>query len=76
MSVPSLIIWGDHDTYALRESQDRLASVIPGAQLVVYGGAGHAVHWEDPATFTADLKSFLTSVTSEPSVAIPTGAPA
>ena len=59
VSVPSLIMWGDQDTYALRDSQDRLVSLIPDVQFVVYKGAGHAFHWEDPATFTADFTSFL-----------------
>jgi pimeloyl-ACP methyl ester carboxylesterase len=61
VGVPALILWGDGDTYALRASQDRLRSVIPGAKLLVYEGNGHALHWEDPVRFTSDLVSFLTS---------------
>ena len=61
VTVPTLILWGDRDTYALRASQDRLRSVIPGAKLLVYEGNGHALHWEDPIRFTSDLASFLTS---------------
>jgi pimeloyl-ACP methyl ester carboxylesterase len=61
VTVPALILWGDQDTYALRASQDRLRSVIPGAKLLVYEGNGHALHWEDPVRFTSDLASFLTS---------------
>lgn len=60
--APTLIVWGDRDTYARRDSQDRLASTIPGARLVVYEGAGHAFHWEDPAQFTGDLRVFLARV--------------
>ena len=55
VTVPTLILWGDQDTYTLRASQDRLRSVIPGAKLLVYEGNGHAVHWEDPVRFTSDL---------------------
>jgi pimeloyl-ACP methyl ester carboxylesterase len=62
VAVPSLIVWGDKDTYTLRDSQERLRTVIPGARLVVYEGAGHGFHWEDPARFTADLAAFLTIV--------------
>jgi non-heme chloroperoxidase len=62
VAVPSLIVWGDKDTYTLRDSQERLRTAIPGARLVVYEGAGHGFHWEDPARFTADLAAFVTSV--------------
>jgi non-heme chloroperoxidase len=58
VSVPSLIVWGDRDTYTLRPSQDRLAAVIPRARLIVYEGAGHGFHWEDPVQFTHDLVAF------------------
>jgi pimeloyl-ACP methyl ester carboxylesterase len=61
VAVPTLILWGDRDTYALRASQDRLRSVIPGAKLLVYEGNGHALHWEDPVRVTSDLASFLRS---------------
>lgn len=62
VSAPTLIVWGDRDIYARRDSQDRLASTIPGARLVVYEGAGHACHWESPAQFTGDLRLFLARV--------------
>jgi pimeloyl-ACP methyl ester carboxylesterase len=59
VTVPTLIQWGALDTYTPRASQDRLASVIRGAKLIVYEGNGHAIHWEDPVRVTADLVSFL-----------------
>lgn len=62
VSAPTLIVWGDRDTYARRDSQDRLVSTIPEARLVVYAGAGHAFHWEDPVQFTRDLNAFLAQV--------------
>ena len=61
VTVPTLILWGDQDTYALRASQDRLRSVVAGAQLLVYEGNGHALHWEEPVRFTSDLVPFVTS---------------
>ena len=61
VSVPSLIVWGNQDTYALRDGQDRLAALIPGVRFIEYAGAGHALHWEDPARFTADLTAFITA---------------
>jgi non-heme chloroperoxidase len=59
VSVPTLLAWGDRDTYTLRAAQDRLLQVIPGARFIVYEGYGHAFHWEDPARFAADLVPFL-----------------
>jgi pimeloyl-ACP methyl ester carboxylesterase len=61
LSVPCLIVWGNRDTYALRDSQDRLLTAIPGARLLVYEGGGHSFHWEDPDRFAADLIAFLTT---------------
>lgn len=62
LSVPTLIAWGDQDSYASREHQDRLQSLIPNARLVVYQGAGHAFHWEEPTVFTRDLQAFVTAL--------------
>lgn len=59
ITVPTLIIWGDQDTYFLREEQDALAAKIADSKLVVYNGAGHALHWEEPQRFAADLLAFI-----------------
>jgi non-heme chloroperoxidase len=59
VSVPTLLAWGDRDTYTLRAAQDRLLQAIPGARLIVYENYGHAFHWEDPARFAADLVAFV-----------------
>jgi pimeloyl-ACP methyl ester carboxylesterase len=59
VSVPTLIVWGDRDTYATRSAQDRLLAVMPGARFVTYKGAGHGFHWEEPARFAKDLVTFL-----------------
>ena len=59
VSVPTLLIWGDRDTYTGRAAQDRLLEVLPDARLIVYEGNGHALHWEDPDRFVNDLVSFV-----------------
>ena len=61
VNVPTLILWGDQDTYTPRASQDRLCSVIRGARLKVYEGNGHALHWESPVEITGELVAFLTA---------------
>jgi pimeloyl-ACP methyl ester carboxylesterase len=55
----TLIVWGDRDNVVSREDTDLLVRSISGARLMVYEGAGHGFHWEDPAQFTADLLAFV-----------------
>jgi pimeloyl-ACP methyl ester carboxylesterase len=57
--IPTLILWGDQDAYFPRSDQDTLAASIADSQLVVYPGVGHALHWEEPERFAADLVSFV-----------------
>lgn len=59
IAAPTLLLWGDRDAFAPRADQDILAGAIPHARLVVYEGAGHALHWEEPGRFAADLTRFI-----------------
>lgn len=59
---PVLIVWGDKDVLTPRKDQDLLAGTLMRSQLVVYMGTGHAVHWEEPARFAADLGSFIQQI--------------
>jgi pimeloyl-ACP methyl ester carboxylesterase len=59
VQAPTLIVWGDCDAYSQAAEQEALRAAIPGARLIVHGGAGHAMHWEDPARVANDLVSFL-----------------
>jgi non-heme chloroperoxidase len=59
VASPALVIWGDRDALLPeRSEQETLAASITGARLVVYPGAGHAVHWEEPALVAADIAAF------------------
>ncbi len=62
IAAPTLIVWGDQDVFAPRSDQETLAAAIAGSRLVVYPGAGHAFHWEEPERFAADLVAFTESV--------------
>lgn len=60
--IPTLIVWGDRDTFSPRLEQDALAAMLPNAVLKIYADTGHALHWERPAEFARDLVSFMDAV--------------
>jgi pimeloyl-ACP methyl ester carboxylesterase len=60
--APTRLLWGDRDALAGRGDQDALAAAIPDARLVVYPGTGHALHWEQPERFAADLTAFVAAL--------------
>jgi pimeloyl-ACP methyl ester carboxylesterase len=60
--TPTIIIWGDQDAFCARRDQDALLAAIAGSRLLIYEGAGHALHWEEPARFARDLVEFCTRV--------------
>jgi non-heme chloroperoxidase len=58
IAAPTPLAWGEHDAMVARGDQDDLLGAIPGSRLLVYEGAGHALHWEQPARFGADVAAF------------------
>jgi non-heme chloroperoxidase len=61
IEAPTLIVWGDQDDLT-RSGQEVLAAAISGSRLVVYPGAGHAVHWEEPEPVADDIATFVKKV--------------
>jgi pimeloyl-ACP methyl ester carboxylesterase len=59
ITAPTLIVWGDRDARYPRSEQDALTSAIAGSRLLVYQGAGHLLHWEEPQRFASDLLTFV-----------------
>lgn len=59
ITAPTLIFWGDHDSIFSKADQALLLTGIPQAKLVVYPDTGHALHWERPERFAADLVRFI-----------------
>jgi len=59
IGAPTQLIWGNLDTLASRLEQTALLTAIHGSKLNVYGGAGHAPHWEEPARFANDVANFI-----------------
>jgi len=59
ITAPTMLIWGDGDALVGRQMQDRLAALIPGAELLVYSGIGHTPRWEDGSRFASDIAAFI-----------------
>ena len=62
ITVPTLVFWGDQDSFCLRKDQDEILKNIKGSRLIVYKGTGHALHWEQPEKFSKDFVSFVNGV--------------
>jgi len=59
IAAPTLVVWGERDAICPRSEQDGLIAAIPGARLSVYARAGHAMHWEEPERFAAELAATM-----------------
>ena len=57
--IPTLVMWGDKDSYAVESEQKALLALIRTASLRTYEKTGHAPHWERPATFARDVLAFV-----------------
>jgi non-heme chloroperoxidase len=68
INAPTLILWGDKDSFFLREEQDALAKGIRNSQLMVYSGLGHSPNWEDPKRVANDLTIFFDKVVNAKTV--------
>ena len=68
LAPPTMIVQGGQDELIPQEERNALLGLLPGARLIVYGGAGHALHWEEPERFAADIVEFsrLVASRSEP----------
>ncbi|MDP9188150.1 MAG: alpha/beta hydrolase [Actinomycetota bacterium] len=60
LTVPTLLIWGDHDPVGTVEVAQTVASLIPHAQLDMVA-AGHAVWLGDPKRISGLLSAFVLS---------------
>ncbi|GAB2594326.1 alpha/beta hydrolase [Ramlibacter solisilvae] len=58
VEVPVLLPWGEADAFSPESDQQRLERQLPRATRAVYAGVGHALHWEQPRRFAADLLRF------------------
>ncbi len=61
ISVPTLIVWGDHDDFFTLEEQETIASRILNSTFNLCRETGHGLHWEKPQEFVNDLEKFMQS---------------
>jgi pimeloyl-ACP methyl ester carboxylesterase len=59
INPPVLLLWGSKDSFFSADNQQLLVKEIKNARLLNYEGTGHALHWEEPARFAADLLDFV-----------------
>ena len=59
ITLPTLLMWGEHDALFARADQARLIDTIRGATLKVYPETGHCPNWERPDQIATDLQAFL-----------------
>lgn len=62
IAVPTLVIVGSQDVLTPRGDSEELASLVPGAELVVVRGGAHGFMLEHAGAFNAAVLSFLDRV--------------
>jgi non-heme chloroperoxidase len=63
IAAPTLLIWGDQDAFVPFSDQEMMINAISDSRLMIYRGTGHALHWEEPQRFAADLMRYVQQVT-------------
>ena len=58
-SVPTLVVWGDHDMVIPVKHAYSAHDLLPGSRLEIFEGAGHMPHEDDPQRFVAALTDFV-----------------
>ncbi|HEX6920747.1 MAG TPA: alpha/beta hydrolase [Actinomycetes bacterium] len=57
--MPTLLVWGSHDTIVPLSHAHVAHEAMPGSHLHVFDGAGHFPHHSDPERFARVLRHFL-----------------
>jgi pimeloyl-ACP methyl ester carboxylesterase len=61
VTVPTLLIWGQNDTWVPLSAGETIHSIIQGSELITYPNVGHLPMEENPTQFNQDLIAFLDS---------------
>lgn len=59
ISIPVRIVWGTEDTWIPVDRSERLASAIPGSDVVLVSDAGHLIQLDAPVALATVLHSWL-----------------
>lgn len=70
LTLPVLLLWGEHDPLVPLDYARRMQEVMPHAKLRVVDHAGHVPMWENAPTFNRELLAFFDEVdTKRPAMA-------
>lgn len=61
IKVPTLLVWGEKDTFVSLAIGKEIAQKIQGSSLYVVGNASHKLPYEYPETFAEEVLTFLRS---------------
>ena len=59
LTMPTLLLWPEHDAFGSPEQGEALAGTNPNLRLVRLPGAGHLPWIDDPDTVVAEIERFL-----------------
>lgn len=65
IQVPALVLVGEEDILKPPKYSRWIAAAIPGAELAIIPGGGHAVSWEKPGVFNSLVLGFTLKHTSK-----------
>jgi len=63
VDLPVLVLWGREDTWIPVDRGERLAELIPGAELRIIDDAGHLIQLDQPGELERRLRAWLSSRT-------------
>ena len=62
ITVPTLILYGEHEASAISRHVPTLAAAIPNATVQEVPNAGHASPWDNPEFFNGAIQDFLAQI--------------
>jgi pimeloyl-ACP methyl ester carboxylesterase len=62
LEIPVRVLWGQDDAWLAPAVGERLAGLIPGADLTLVDGAGHLMHYDAPAALADAIRAWLEMV--------------
>jgi 3-oxoadipate enol-lactonase len=62
ISVPTLVVVGEHDQLTPPEDSEAIAAGVPGARLEKIDQAGHMANMENPEAFNEVLLAFVDTI--------------